>query len=358
MLPFLRKKPPVLLGVDISSASIKLLELSRQKDCYQVECYGIEPLPPNAVVEKNIDNIEIVGKAVKKLVAKVKPHVNQAAVAVAGSAAITRIIEMDADLSDDERESQIRLEAEQYIPYPMEEVHIDFEVMAPVANDPARVNVLLAASRHENVDWYVDVLEIGGLVAKIVDVEAYAMERAFSLLSATIDNTESIIAIVDIGATMTTLTIMNNRTAINGSKIIYTREQLFGGGQLTNAIQHHYGLSLEKAMQAIRQGDLPAHYTTDVLHPFMDLAAQQVARALQFFFSSSAYNHVDHILLAGGTAAIIGLPALIQEKLGTPVTVANPFINMTLSPRINTPAITNDAPALMIACGLALRSFS
>lgn len=352
MLPFLQKKNSALLGLDISSTSVKLLELSRQGDRYRVESYGVEPLPQNAVVEKSINDVEGVGEAIKKLVAKCKPAARQVAVAVAGSAVITKIIEMDAGLSDDERESQIRLEADQYIPYPMEEVSIDFEVIEPLESNPGRVNVLLAASRNENVELRVDALEIGGLSAKVVDVEAYAMERAFQLIGDSISSgPEGTVAIIDVGATMTTLNVVND------GKIIYTREQLFGGKQLTEEIQRRYGLSFEEAGMAKKQGGLPDDYESEVLRPFMDAVVQQVTRSLQFFFSSSSYNDVDHIVLAGGTASIDGLAGMIQEKLGTPVSVANPFMNMALSPKVNASAIANDAPSLMIACGLALRSF-
>jgi type IV pilus assembly protein PilM len=352
VLPFLQKKNSGLLGLDISSTSVKLLELSRQGDRYRVESYGVEPLPQNAVVEKNINDVEGVGEAIKKLMARVKPTARQAAVAVAGSAVITKLIEMDAGLTDDERESQIRLEADQYIPYPMEEVSIDFEVVEELENSPGRVSVLLAASRNENVDLRVDALEVGGLAAKIVDVEAYGMERAFQLIGDSIPSgPEGTVAIIDIGATMTTLNVLND------GKIIYTREQLFGGKQLTEEIQRRYGLSFEEAGMAKKQGGLPDDYESEVLRPFMDAVVQQVTRSLQFFFSSSSYNDVDHIVLAGGTASIEGLAAMIQEKLGTSVSVANPFMNMALSPKVNSAAIANDAPALMIACGLALRSF-
>lgn len=350
-LPF-AKKSHALLGLDISSTSVKLLELSRQGDRFRVESYGVEPLPQNAVVEKNITDIEGVGEAIGRLVARVKPHARSAAVAVAGSAVITKVIEMDLNLSDDERESQIRVEADQYIPYPLDEVSIDFEVLEPLPTNPERVNVLLAASRTENVELRIDALNIGGVATKVVDVEAYAMERAFGLLADGLScGPDATVAVVDVGATMTTLNVVNDR------KIIYTREQLFGGKQLTEEIQRRYGLSFEEAGLAKKQGGLPDDYESEVLRPFIEAVVQQVTRSLQFFFSSSQYSDVDHIVLAGGTASIEGIGSLIQEKLGTPVTVANPFLNMSLSPRVNAAAISNDAPALMIACGLALRSF-
>lgn len=356
MLPFLNKRSSSLLGLDISSTSVKLLELSRQGDRYRVETYGVEPLPMNAVVEKNINDVEGVGDTIARLIARVKPHTKQAAVAVSGSAVITKLLDMDAALSEDEMDTQIRVEADQYIPYPLDEVSIDFEVIGPMDGRPDRVQVLLAASRTENVEMRVDALDVGGLTAKVVDVEAYTMERAFSLIAENLvgNNPDATVAVIDIGATMTTLNV------INDGKIIYTREQLFGGKQLTEEIQRRYGLTFEDAGRAKKEGargDLPDDYEDEVLRPFMEAVVQQVTRSLQFFFSSSQYNDVDHIVLAGGTASIDGLAQMVQDKLGTPVTVANPFVNMSLAPRVSAQALANDAPALMIACGLALRSF-
>ncbi len=352
MLPFLSKKNTSLLGLDISSTSVKLLELSLQGERYRVESYGVEPLPQNAVVEKNIADVEGVGEAIIRLIAKAKPKTKNVAVAVSGSAVITKIIEMDADLSDDERESQIRLEADQYIPYPLEEISLDFEVIGPSTTNPERVSVLLAASRTENIELRTDALVIANLTAKIVDVEAYAMERAFDLLVDSLPcGRDGTVAIIDIGASMTTLSVVND------GKIIYTREQMFGGKQLTEEIQRRYGLSFEEAGRLKKEGGLPDDYEVEVLRPFKDAVVQQVTRSLQFFFSSSQYNDVDHILLAGGTASIGGLADVVQEKLGTAVSVANPFVHMSFAPQINAAAISNDAPSLMIACGLALRSF-
>ena len=352
MLPFLSKKNTSLLGLDISSTSVKLLELSLQGERYRVESYGVEPLPQNAVVEKNIADVEGVGDAITRLIAKAKPKTKNVAVAVSGSAVITKTIEMDADLSDDERESQIRLEADQYIPYPLEEISLDFEVIGPSTSNPERVSVLLAASRTENIELRTDTLVIANLTAKIVDVEAYAMERAFDLLVDSLPcGRDGTVAIIDIGASMTTLSVVND------GKIIYTREQMFGGKQLTEEIQRRYGLSFEEAGRLKKEGGLPDDYEVEVLRPFKDAVVQQVTRSLQFFFSSSQYNDVDHILLAGGTASIGGLADVVQEKLGTAVSVANPFVHMSFAPQINAAAISNDAPSLMIACGLALRSF-
>jgi type IV pilus assembly protein PilM len=350
---FLSRKSPPIIGLDISTTAVKLLELSQSGGRYRVESYAVEPLPPNSVIEKNISDVESVGEAIRRAVKRSGTRNKHAAVAVAGSAVITKVISMPASLSDDEMESQIELEADQYIPYPLEEVNLDFEVMGPAPNDPERVEVLLAACRSENVDVRVDAVELAGLTGKVVDVEAYAMENAFGLLAEQMpeQGMDKTIAVVDVGATMTTLNVLHDL------KTIYTREQVFGGKQLTEEIQRRYGLSYEEAGMAKRQGGLPDNYVPEVLEPFKEAMAQQVSRSLQFFFSSSQYNNVDHLVLAGGSSSIAGMDELIEKKLGVPTSVANPFVNMSIAPKIKAQVLSNDAPALMIACGLALRSF-
>jgi len=353
VLGLFTKKANTLLGIDISSTSVKLLELSRSGNRYRVEAYAVEPLPPNAVVEKNIAELEGVGQALQRVVAKAKTGCKSAVVAVSGSAVITKTIEMDAGLSDEELENQLKIEADQYIPYPLEEVAIDFEVQGPAPRAPGRVEVLLAACRKENVEVREAALALAGLTAKVVDVEAYALERSYGLLAPQLGSThgELTVAVVDIGATMTTLSVLHN------GRTIYSREQLFGGRQLTEEIQRRYGLSQEEAGLAKKQGGLPDDYDSEVLLPFKEAVVQQVSRSLQFFFAAGQFHDVDCILLAGGTASIPGLDHLIQQKIGTQTLVANPFADMALSSKVNAGALASDAPSLMIACGLALRSF-
>ncbi|MFZ1991241.1 MAG: pilus assembly protein PilM, partial [Alphaproteobacteria bacterium] len=316
-----------LIGLDISSTSVKLLELGQSGNRYRVESYAVVPLPQNAVEEKNIADVDAVGAAIKRAVSRAGTRTKHAAVAVAGSAVITKVITMPGNLSDDELADQIQLEADQYIPYPREEVNLDFEVIGPSEKQEGMVDVLLAASRSENVDVRVAALELGGLNARIVDVEAFAMEAAFSLLASQLpDNgVGKTIAVIDVGATMTTLSVSHD------FKVIYTREQVFGGKQLTDEIMRRYGLSYEEAGLAKKQGGLPDNYEPEVLQPFKEAMAQQVSRSLQFFFSSSQHNSVDHIVLAGGCAAIPGVDALIEDKIGITASVANPFADMSLT---------------------------
>ncbi|WP_286803035.1 MULTISPECIES: pilus assembly protein PilM [Acinetobacter] len=351
MLRLYRKPSKGLVGVDISSTTVKLLELSVKNGRYWVESYAVMPLPENSVVEKSILNPEAVADALERVVNLANPHTTHVAIAVPTSMVIHKIIEMDADMSDEEREVQIRMDAEQYIPFPLDEVSLDFEVLPDRLANPNRVNVLLVATRTENVDTRVEVLELAGLVAKVADVESYAMERAFSVFADTLPMGANTVGILDIGHTMTTLSVMQK------GKIIYTREQVFGGRQLTQDVQSRYGLSFEEAGRAKKERTLPDDYDTEVLEPFLDAVVQQAARSLQFFFSSSQFNEIDHILLTGGNANIPGLAKLLQQKLGYRVTIANPFLQMGFSPQIDIKKIENDASSLMVACGLALRSF-
>ena len=341
-----------LVGVDISSTAVKLLQLTESGGRYRVEHYAVEPLPPNAVVEKNIVEVEAVGEAIKRAVSRSGTRVKHGAAAVSGSSVITKIIPMQGDLDSDTLEDQVQVEAANYIPYPIEEVSLDFEVLGPVANNPEMIQVLLAASRQENVDIRQSALELGGITAQVIDVEVFAMENAFKLVADQLSvPRDAVVALVDIGATMTTLNVLRNQRSI------YTREQVFGGKQLTDEVMRRYGLSYEEAGQAKRQGGLPESYEVEVLEPFKEALVQQVSRLLQFFYAGSDFNRVDQVVLAGGCASISGIANLVEEQIGVPTVIANPLANMALGPRVQAHALAQDAPALMIACGLALRSF-
>ncbi len=363
----LKRKKPSLLGIDISSTSVKVVELSQSDKGYTVESLAVEPLPANAVTEKNIQDVEAVGDTLVKALKKSGTKCKLAALAVPGSSVITKVITMPAGLSDSEMETQIELEADQYIPYPLEEINLDFQVLGETAGNPDTVDVLLAASRSENVEMRTAVAEMAGLTAKIVDVEAYTIEKATSLLvpeEASVDADDGdefeedtdgastfVIAVLDVGATMTSLNVIEN------GELIYTREQAFGGKQLTEEIMRRYGLAYEEAGRLKKVGGLPDNYIPEVLEPFKENMAQQVSRFLQFFYTAGQHESVDMIALAGGCASIPGIDELINSQLGIDTVIANPFGDMNLSSKVNSQALSNDAPALMIACGLAMRSF-
>lgn len=345
------KSSKQLLGVDITSTSVKMVEITRQQGLFHLKDYGVESLARGLVADKNITDVEGVSDIINQLNRQHNFSTKNVATAVSGASVISKVIEMDSVMSETERESRIRLDADQYIPYPLEEVNIDFEVLGPSTANDGQSRVLLVASRSENVEQRVEVLALAGLNAKVMDVESYAIERAFQLIVDSLPGQPQNVALIDIGHSQTTLYIAQD------GEFIYSREQLFGGGQLTESIQNRYGLTYEEATVNKRNMTLPDDYHTDVLMPFLDSIVQQITRSLQFYFSSSQSHQVDHILLAGGSASIPGLANMVEQKLGSRTSIANPFANMTISPQINTEALLIDAPSLMAACGLALRSF-
>lgn len=343
-----------LIGLDISSSSVKVLELSKKGDRFQVEAYASEPLPPNVVVEKTITDPAQVGETIARAVKKADTSTKNAAVAVAGSAVFSKTIEVPANLSGRDLDNFIQSEAGGHVPYPLEEVNYDYQVIGPQENNPENLNVLLAACRKEVVDQRAAALEIAGLKPKVVDLELYAMENACQLLRHQMpdEGTGKTVAVVDMGATNTAVTILHNL------QTVYTRDQAFGGRQLTEDIMRHFSLSFDEAQKGLRMGSLPDNYEAEVLANFVNDMGQQIDRALQFFFSASTqYTHIDQILLAGGCAQIQNLDARVQERLNIPCAVSRPFAQMSISSRAKPQQLAKEESALLIAVGLATRAF-
>lgn len=342
-----------MIGVDISASAVKMLELSKSGGHYRVERYAVEPLPQNAVVENAITDVEQVGRAVDRVVKRSGTKSRNAAVAVSSSHVITKTITMPAGMREQELEQQIEMEADHYIPYPLEEVNLDFEVIGPSETNANEDDVIIAACRKEIVDDYIAVIERSNLTPTVIDVDAFAMEAAYSLIARQMPGggMEKTVAILDVGSTTTHMNVMHN------NRSVYTRDHAFGGRQLTEEIQRRYGLSYEEAGLAKKVGGLPDNYQSDILQPFMEAMCQETMRALQFFYSSTPFNSVDQIMLAGGCAQIPDIDELIANRVSVPTSISNPFASMSLAPRIKPQQLSGDASSLMVACGLAMRSF-
>ncbi|MCL4758683.1 MAG: type IV pilus assembly protein PilM [Rhodocyclaceae bacterium] len=343
-----------LAGLDISSSSVKMVELSGdEKGGYRLERYAIEALPRDAVVDGNITNLEAVSESVKRAARRMGAGVKQVAAALPASAVITKRILLQAGLRELEMEAQVESEANQYIPFAIEEVNLDFQLIGPAPGSPDDVEVLIAASRKEKVEDRVAVAEAAGLKAVIMDVESFAAEAAFDLVSKQLPDGAKgkIVALVDIGASAMNVTMLRD------GKQIYSREQAIGGNKLTQEIARQYGMSAEEAELAKKAGSLPDDYERDLMRPFLDSLALEVSRALQFFFTSTQFNEVDYIVLAGGCAVMPGLSDVIAGRVQVQTSVANPFAGMSLASRVRPKNLLADAPSLMVACGLALRRF-
>jgi type IV pilus assembly protein PilM len=349
---FLKNRSSIL-GVDISTSAVKVLQLGGNADRFQVEARALEPLPPGAVTDRNIADPDEVGNAIRRAVKASGSSAKSAAVAVPTSSVITRTVPMPSDRSTDEIETEIRMEAPKYIPYPLDEVYLDFEVRGVSDSNPDTLDVTIVASRRENVEIRQEALEAAGLKATIVDVDAYAVENAFGVLAERHPSIrpEHRVAVVDIGAALTTLTVIQNGTTL------YTRDQTFGCDQLTNNIGETYGLSREQAEVARRSGDLPEDYGSTILAPFQQSVLDQINHSLQFFTSASHYSSVDCLLLIGGGSLLPGLDAFIMEHTGIPTFMGNPFEQMSAARRVNRNTLMQEGPLFFVACGLALRSF-
>lgn len=354
-LDFLSAKTPPLIGVDISSSSVKMVELSEasKKGGYIVERYAIEPLPKDAVSDGNINNLDAVAESLQRAWKRLGSRIKNVSLALPAAAVITKKILLPAGMREEDLEYQVESEANQYIPFALEEVNLDFQVIGPVPNNPEEIEVLLAASRKGNVEDRVAAAQAAGLRALVVDVEPYAAEMAFEQIRAQLPDgaVDKCVALVDIG-----VSVMNVNVLRNGQSV-YSRDQQVGGGQLTQQIQEIFGLSAEEAESAKRHGGLPDNYESDVLSPFRENVVMEIARALQFFFTSTQYNEVDYIVLSGGCAVLPGLDDAVATRTQVSTMVANPFALMTLSSRIKPRQLQADAPSLIIACGLAMRRF-
>jgi len=349
-----KKKTTMMVGIDIGSHAVKAVLLSQGSEGYVLEDFAIEPMVRGSVVDREIQDIEAVGSVIAKIRQSIPMKAKEAAAAVSGQTVITKIIYMDVSLNEEELASQIEIEADSLIPYPLDEVSLDFETLDVNESDPSKVNVLLSAARTESIEARIAALEAGDFTAKVIDVESYAVSRSHDLCLSQLpeDAADKTVAIVDIGATMTLLSVTK------AGKHLYSRDQMFGGEQYTRSIVSYYNKSFEEAEEAKITNDLPPNYTFEVLAPFHTILMQQIRRAIQMFLTSSGLSKVDYLLVSGGTASIEDIEKLLTDELGVHTVVANPFNEMTLAQSINKEELAKVAPQLTVATGLALRSFS
>ena len=351
---FFSRDPAPLLGIDVSSSSVKLVELGRNRsgDLVLERC-AIEPLERGWITDGNIEKFDEVAEAVRRVVRKSGSKTKNVAMALPTSAVITKKIVLPGGLSDRELEAQVESEANQYIPFSLDEVSLDFCVIGPSATSIGDVEVLIAASRKEKVSDRQGLAEAAGLKPVVMDVESYASRIAAGRVIETLPNQgfDSLVALFEMGALTTSLQVMRN------DDVLYERDQAFGGAQLTQLIVRQYGFSADEAEAKKRSGDLPDDYKTTVLGPFIDSMAQEVGRALQFFFTSTPNNKVDHILLAGGSAALPGLTEAVTQQTSFACMVINPFDGMEMGATVQARKLTREAPSYLTSTGLALRRF-
>ena len=350
---FRRGSQPIL-GVDVSTSNVKLVELvPGGKTGMRLERYAIEPIERGAIVDGNVEKPEAVADALLRAIRRAGTKTRLAAMALPSSAVIAKRITLPAGLHEEDYELQVENEASQYIPFSIDEVNLDFQILGASAQSEEDVEVLLAASRKEKVEDRVAIAEMAGLRPVVIDVEPYAARTSIDHVTRFLPSQGEgmILAVFDIGQSTTNLTVV-----LNG-QTVFEREQTFGGSQLTQDIVRLYGLTLEEAELKKKSGDLPDNYASELLTPFVEQGASEVARSLQFFFTSTPFTRVDRIFLAGGCAVTAGLAEAVAERTQVPTEIMSPFQGMEVAGGIRERQLRLDAPALMVGCGLAMRRF-
>jgi type IV pilus assembly protein PilM len=354
VLRYVRKKRS-LLGLDITTSSVKVVELSLVAGQYRVECLAVEPMPPNAISDRTVAAPQAVGEAIARAVRRSGSACREVAMAVSGTNNhLAKIIQMPVALREEELEIQIELQADQYLEVPVDELSLDFQIMSPSSRDRESVDVLLVASRMSLVSALRDAAGYAGLTPRVIDIESYAIENATQLLRHQMPDggVDRVIALVDFGATSTTFTVLRD------NKLAYSRDFNFGGQQLTESIMRSYGLTIEEAGRAKKEGGLPGNYQSDVLDPFIDDMNQQVIRARQFYMAAgNDREQPEKILVCGGCSNIPGVADLMASRLGIAAEKADPIGQINVTPLARSQGAQREANSLIVALGLALRNF-
>jgi len=350
----LGQKHPAMIGLDISSSSVKLVELGRSANGeYLLERFASEPFEKGWITDGQIDKFDEVAEAVKRVVRKSGTRTKQVVMAMPQSAVITKKIMLPAGLREEEMELQVESEANQYIPFSLDEVSLDFCVIGPSPTSVGDVEVLIAASRKDRVQDRQGLAESAGLKPVVLDIESHASRLAMGRIVGALPNEgkDALVALFEIGADTTSLKVLRD------DEMLYDRDQAFGGSQLTQLISRQYGFSFEEAEVKKLAGDLPEDYDSAILTPFVDSLSQEIGRALQYFFTSTPHHKVHYVMLAGGTATLPGLKDRVTELTGFASQVVNPFDRMKLGSAVRESTLRREAPSYLTACGLAMRRF-
>jgi type IV pilus assembly protein PilM len=348
------RKHASLIGLDISSSSVKLVELGQTATGeYVVERFASEAFEKGWITDGQIEKFDEVADAVRRVVIKSGTRTKYVAMAMPQSAVITKKIILPGGLREEEMEIQVEAEANQYIPFSLDEVSLDFCVIGPSPDAVGDVEVLIAASRKDRVQDRQGLAEAAGLKPVVLDIESNASRLAISRVIASLPNQgrDALVALFEIGADTTSLKVLRD------DEILYDRDQAFGGAQLTQLISRQYGLSFEEAESKKIAGDLPEDYESSLLSPFVDSLSQEIGRALQYFFTSTPHHRVHYVMLSGGTATLQGLKDRVTELTGFASMVINPFEGMKLGGAVRESKLRRESPSYLTACGLAMRRF-
>ena len=347
----LRRGHEPLLGIDVGASAIKLVELGGELDRPTVLRCTAQPLEKGWVAEGSVEKFDEVADALRRLLRLSGTKTRRAALALPSASVIARKVTVPDGLGEDAFEVHIGSEAAQHLPFPIAEVALDYCILGPSPAVAGAIDVLVVAARKDKVAERQGLAEAVGLEPVIVDVESYAARLAAARIIRTLPEQGKgrLIALFEIGTLSTSLQVLRD------DDVIYERDQPIGGFTLTQSIARRYALSTEDAERKKKMGtELPADYPQSVLQPFLEALAQEMGRALQFFFTSTPHNRVDHVLLSGGTASLPGVADIVAKATGFDSRVLDPFEGMLSEAKM---AVGLVPTAFLVATGLALRRF-
>lgn len=348
-------KREALIAIDISSTGVKLVELSRSHSSYELKSMAMVPLPRDAIVENTIIDSMAVSQALADAIEVAHPAAKNVAFSMSGSAVIIRTVTMPT-MTEFELESQIAFEADQHIPYDIDDVFLDFQILGVLPEDPEQMEVVLAACKREVIDDYQLVLHEAGLTATCVDCAVFAIENASELLldqeqlAKDEDEETQAYALVNIGANLTNINILCD------GQMAFVRDLFFGGQNLTEEIQRVHGIGYQAAEQMKRENF--RSIKDEALEGFYTGLTGELVRSLDFYATNHAETPVQKIYLSGGSALIPDIAVELEQRLGIEAVVLNPFSVIKASPKkFDAAYLEQIGPMMMVPVGLALRSF-
>ena len=338
-----------VIGVDIGSSSIKIVELKETKKGYLLANYGIAHIPSEVIVDGAIMDSSAVVEAIKNLIAEKKIKTRDAAISVSGHSVIIKKITLPA-MTEAELEESIQWEAEQYIPFPISDVNMDFHILEMVAGQ-SQMDVLIVAVKKDMINDYTAVMAEAGLNPVVVDVDSFALENAYCINYDILP--DETVALVNMGANVTNINILKGGTST------LTRDVSVGGRQITNEIQKNVGVGFDDA-EILKCGGEVSGVDSKDIDGIVKLGANaivtEVQRSLDFYLSTSHEGKIDRVYLSGGSSKIKGIAATVTERTGIPTELIDPFLKIGFNQKtFNSVILKKDAPLLCVGVGLAIR---
>lgn len=341
-----------LIGLDIGSSSVKVCQLKESRRTYQLQSFGMIPLPPEAIVDGSIMNQSAVVDAVRELIASQKIKTKDVAVSVSGHSVILRKINLPV-MTREELDESIQWEAEQYIPFDINDVNIDVSILND-HNDQGQMDVLLVAAKKDMINDYVNVVREAGLLAQVVDVDSFAVQNAFEInYNLPVGET---VALINVGASVVNINVVHSGVSA------FTRDIAQGGNQYTDEIQKQLNVNFDEA-EALKVGGggsddaVVPQEVERVMQQVSETIANDVQRSLDFYAATAADASINKIYLSGGCAKVPALSRAVEAKTGVAVETVDPFKNVDVAARGLDPNFLRlHAPVAAVSVGLALRS--